>query len=36
VFLAVITLLLGTIAPVGFENVTGIIEDYITSSFGWY
>lgn len=36
VFLAVITLFLGTIAPKGFENVTGIIEDYITSSFGWY
>jgi glycine betaine transporter len=36
VFLAVITLFLGTIAPIGFENVTGIIEDYITSSFGWY
>lgn len=36
VFLAVITLFLGTITPKGFENVTGIIADYITSSFGWY
>ncbi|MBX9957048.1 BCCT family transporter [Peribacillus simplex] len=36
VFLVVITLFLGTIAPKGFEHVTGTIEDYITSSFGWY
>lgn len=34
--LTIFSIILGTVAPSGFEKVTSNIESYITTSFGWY